>query len=155
VLAKLSDVASPYMGGAGVAREKWIKENPETVERFIRAFQRAMRWTVDPKNRQATIALLTDANTTPELAAQIYEISVDDSGLARNAELNVPGLRKVMELRQEFGGFESPQDLALLSSPKSGLYDLSYYDRARAAGRADKSKKPTKKATGHTAAAAP
>jgi ABC-type nitrate/sulfonate/bicarbonate transport system substrate-binding protein len=118
------------MGGAGVAREKWIKENPERVVRFIRAFYRAVRWIEDPRNREAAIALFTDANTSPELAAQIYQISVDRNGLAQDAELNVPGLRKVMELRQEYGGFETRQDLDFLSSPKSGLYDLSYYQRA-------------------------
>jgi ABC-type nitrate/sulfonate/bicarbonate transport system substrate-binding protein len=130
VLAKLSDVVSPYMGAAGVAREKWIKENPDRIVSFIRAFYRAVRWIEDPKNREAAITLFTDANTSPALAAQIYEISVDPNGLARDAELNVPGLRKVMELRQEYGGFESQQDLDFLSSPKSGLYDLSYYQRA-------------------------
>jgi len=130
VLAKLSDVVSPYLGGAGVAREKWIKDNPEVVVRFIRAFYRAARWIEDPKNRAAAIALLSDANTSPELAAQIYDISVDPNGLARGAELNVAGLRKVMELRQEYGGFETQQDLDFLSSPRSGLYDLSYYERA-------------------------
>jgi ABC-type nitrate/sulfonate/bicarbonate transport system substrate-binding protein len=137
VLAKLSDVVTPYMGGAGVAREKWIKENPDRVVRFIRAFYRAVRWIEEPKNREAAIALFTDANTSPELAAQIYEISVDPNGLARDAELNVPGLRKVMELRQEYGGFETKQDLDFLSSPKSGLYDLSYYRRALGPSKTD------------------
>lgn len=139
VLVELSDVASPYMGGTGVARQKWIKENPDRVVRFIRAFYRAVRWVKDPKNRDAAIASLTDASTSPELAARIYRISVDPNGLAQDAALSVPGLRKVMELRQEYGGFEAPQDLDFLSSPKSGLYDSSYYERAVATSKGAKS----------------
>lgn len=136
VLARLSDVVTPYTGGVGVARESWVKAHPELTVRFIRAFYRAMRWLQDPRHRAAAIATITDAQTPPALAAQVYEISVDPNGLAKNAELNLDGLRRVLELRAKFGGFESKPDLAFLASPQSGLYDLGYYRRAVAAADA-------------------
>jgi hypothetical protein len=41
------------------------------------------------------------------LAAHVYEISVDPNGLAKYAELNLDGLRRVLELRDRWSGFET------------------------------------------------
>ncbi len=130
VVAQLSDVVTPYMGGVGVAREAWIRAHPELTVRFIRALYRAARWIQDPQHREAVIAVLTDAHTPPALAAQVYEICVAPNGLAKDAALDVDGLRLVLEVRAKFGGFETKPDIPFLASAQSGLYDLSYYRRA-------------------------
>jgi hypothetical protein len=59
-----------------------------------------------------------------------YDLNVSPDGLARHAALSHRGFRNVLELRNEFDGFETPQDIGFLASPKSGLFDLSFYRRA-------------------------
>lgn len=49
-------------------------------------------------------------------------------GSARGAQ---PGrVRNVLQLRDEFRGFEVPQDIGVLASPQGGLCDLSFYRQA-------------------------
>jgi hypothetical protein len=72
--------------------------------------------------------MLTDAMTPSALAAQIYDAAVGTGGLT--SRLSHQGLLSVLALRAEFNGFATPQDLDFLASPASGLYDLSYYQRA-------------------------
>jgi hypothetical protein len=107
--------------------------------RLLRGLYRGMRWIEDRAHRSEAIALLVDGETTPELAALVYDLNLADDGLAAGARISAAGFRNVLELRNEFGGFETPQDLDFLASPESGLYDLRYYRRAlhaRAALRA-------------------
>lgn len=39
-------------------------------------------------------------------------------------------LYTVLKLREEFNGFDQPQDLKQLSKEKGGVYDLSYLSKA-------------------------
>ncbi|XUL88250.1 hypothetical protein ACQ86D_17595 [Streptomyces galilaeus] len=94
-----------------------------------------MTWVFDRRHRDAAIQLLVDDETSPELAAKIYDLNVAADGLSRRAALSPAGFRNVLELRAEFNGFELPQDLDLLASPQGGLYDLGYYrEAARSCG---------------------
>jgi ABC-type nitrate/sulfonate/bicarbonate transport system substrate-binding protein len=136
VLAALADVASPYAGAVGIARESWLRANSDVAVRVIRAMYRANRWVQDPSNHAAAVGLIVasdPATTTEAIAERIYELSVADGGVIEDARMSLDGLRTILEIRQEFGGFETPQDLELLLSPEGGLYDLSYYERAIAA----------------------
>jgi ABC-type nitrate/sulfonate/bicarbonate transport system substrate-binding protein len=132
VLAALADIASPYAGASGIARESWLQANRDVAVRVIRAIYRANRWVRDPDNHAAAVDLIIadDPATTPALAESIYRISVDDGGVIGNARMSLDGLRTVLEIRQEFSGFETPQDLEALLTPEGGLYDLSYYEEA-------------------------
>lgn len=133
ILAALADVASPYAGAAGIARESWLHANREVAVRVIRAIYRANRWVHDPAHHAAAVDLIIayDPTTTTEaLAERIYDLSVADGGVIENARMSLDGLRTILEIRQEFGGFETPQDLETLLAPESGLYDLSYYEEA-------------------------
>jgi ABC-type nitrate/sulfonate/bicarbonate transport system substrate-binding protein len=131
VLATIDDIASPYLGGVGAARESWLRAHSDIAIRFIRAYARAELWIENKDNRKAVIELLTDAETSAALAGTIYEAAVHDpTGLIHQAEFDAEGLLSVLELRQTFNGFESAQDLPYLASPDSGLYDLQYLERA-------------------------
>jgi ABC-type nitrate/sulfonate/bicarbonate transport system substrate-binding protein len=133
VLAELADVASPYAGATGIARESWLQANRDVAVRVIRAIYRANRWVRDPDNHAAAVDLIIaydPVTTTEALAESIYKISVDDGGVIENARMSLDGLRTVLEIRQEFSGFETPQDLEVLLAPQGGLYDLSYYEEA-------------------------
>jgi hypothetical protein len=83
-----------------------MERNRDVVVRFVRANYAATRWSLDPANREEAVALLmTQPNTDRSLSEQLYN---------------------VLKLREEFGGFDAPQNLRRLTTPSSGLYDLSY-----------------------------
>ncbi|MFI6404432.1 ABC transporter substrate-binding protein [Streptomyces sp. NPDC050548] len=135
VIGVVADTVQPYQGGMLASSRGWLKDNPGTAVRFLRAFIRGMTWVFDRRHRDAAIQLLVDDETSPELAAKIYDLNVAADGLSRRAALSPAGFRNVLELRAEFNGFELPQDLDLLASPQGGLYDLGYYrEAARSCG---------------------
>lgn len=71
--------------------------------------------------------LMTQPNTSRALAEQLYDEQLDeDTGLIPDVSIDRLGLLNVLELREEFGGFDAPQNLRRLTTPSSGLYDLSY-----------------------------
>ncbi len=131
VLATIDDVAVPYLGGTGAARQSWLEANSDVAIRFIRAYVRGVLLVTDPDNREDVLDLIIDEETPAPLAEQIYEAAVNDStGLIRQGKFDADGLLSVIELRDAFGGFEEEQNLRFLASPASGLYDLNYYRRA-------------------------
>lgn len=98
---------------------------------FIQAYYKALLWVLDPANREEAISFLVNATTPRALAEQFYETELRESdGLIRDAGIDLQGLLNVLALREEFGGFEQPQDLGFLVTPESGLYDLRYLRRA-------------------------
>lgn len=130
VIGVVSDLIQPYQGGVVAANRVWLQNNSEIAVRFLRALVRGVQWLFDHRHRQAAIALLIDAETTAEVAAEIYDLNVAADGLSPRAALSSSGFRNVLELRAEFNGFEIPQDIDRLASPQGGLYDLRYYRRA-------------------------
>jgi ABC-type nitrate/sulfonate/bicarbonate transport system substrate-binding protein len=130
VIGTVGDVIQPYLGGVAASSRWWLTRNSGVAARFIRGFYRGTVWIRDPANRQAAIDLLVDEETTADLAAKVHDLNVAADGLAERARLDPEGLFNVLELRDEFMGFETPQDLELLASPQGGLYDLTYYRKA-------------------------
>ncbi len=130
VIGTVAELYDAYQGGVLAGNREWLAAHPDIAVRFLRAYVRGMSWVFDRRHRDAAIALLVDAETTPALAAKIYELNVGPDGLSPRGALSPPGFRTVLELRDEFHGFETPQDIDRLASPEGGLYDLSYYDRA-------------------------
>lgn len=130
MIGVVSDLIQPYQGGVVAANRQWLQNNSSVAIGFLRALIRGTQWVFDRRHRAAAVDLLIDAETTAELAARIYDLNVAADGLAPRAALNRDGFRNVLELRNEFGGFEIPQDVDRLASPAGGLYDLSFYHRA-------------------------
>jgi len=128
ILATIYDVASPYMGSVGAAMEGWLATHAGIAERFIRAYFQATLWTFDPANREAAIALLmTQPNTPRAIAEQIYAAHlIEGRGLIEETEIDRDGILTVVQLRDEFGGFESPQDLEFLTTRKAGIFNLRF-----------------------------
>jgi hypothetical protein len=61
---------------------------------------------------------------SPELAAQSYAMLVNPRGLTPKAKLDIEGVRKVLELRSEYGLPKKE-----LTNPTK-YYDPQYYDAA-------------------------
>jgi hypothetical protein len=116
-----------------MATREWLQQNPDVAVRFIAACAKATDWSLDPANREEAIKLLmTQANTPRPLAEQLYQIQVKPGvGVLADVTIDRKGLLNVLTLRDEFGGFENPQNLHYLTTPASDLYDLSFYRAAR------------------------
>ena len=130
VIGTVADLFDAYQGGILAGNREWLAAHPETAVGFLRSYVRAIAWVTDPRNSNAAISLLIDNATAVPLATRIYNLNVDRNGLAPFGELNLSGFRTVLELRDEFHGFEAIQDIDRLTSPAGGLYNLSYYGRA-------------------------
>jgi hypothetical protein len=130
VIGAVAELFKVYQGGVVAANRRWLAANPSVAVRFLQAYAHGMAWVFDPYHRDAAIALLADEETPPALAAAIYDLNVGPDGLAPCGTLSLSGFRTVLELRDEFHGFEIPQDIDRLASREGGLYDLSFYDSA-------------------------
>jgi ABC-type nitrate/sulfonate/bicarbonate transport system substrate-binding protein len=126
LLARPEELIPVYQATCGIARRSWAKKNHDLLVRYIRAYVEATRWCFDPKNRPACLDLLMKHNAIGLSSAQKTLAALLDpkNGLYPNAELNLPGIATVLELRAEMGYLKRP-----LPSPDK-YFDLSYYRMA-------------------------
>ncbi len=125
-LGRTLDHLPSYQGSVGVTTRRWAEKNSDTLVAYIRAYRESLKWTLDPANRDAAIAHLAKDFALPrEIAAPTYEVLADRSeGLYRDADIDVPGIRTVLDLRVENGLLKAPAP-----SP-SKYYDTSYLRRS-------------------------
>lgn len=130
VLARGDQIIPVYQGTCGAASRRWASQNAETLVGYIRAYLEATRWCFDPRNREACLKLLVKHNGLTGLAAaQTLGALIDpDYGLFPKADLNLPGVAAVLELRAEMGYLRRPLP------PVEKYVDLSYYRRAMSPG---------------------
>jgi len=128
----ITDAANPYMGTGVVAERSWLDANGDVASRFIRALRRGTEFVIDPKNKAIVLAyLLTAAAGDANVAQKAYDTLLSaDQGFIGNLKLDRKGLYEVAQLRDAFGGFDQPENLRFLVSPRSGMYDLSYYRKS-------------------------
>jgi ABC-type nitrate/sulfonate/bicarbonate transport system substrate-binding protein len=126
LLAGPDELIPVYQATCGIARRSWAKKNHDLLVRYIRAYVEATRWCFDPKNRRACLDLLAKHNNIGRSSAQKTLDALLDpkNGLYPNAELNLPGIATVLELRAEMGYLKRPLPL-----PEK-YFDLSYYRSA-------------------------
>jgi ABC-type nitrate/sulfonate/bicarbonate transport system substrate-binding protein len=123
-LGRTIDMIGPYQAGGAFTMRAWAKANGETVERYIAAFVEALRWSLNAKNRDESIAMLVARlKLTPEIATRSYDLMIDPAfGFAPDARFNHEGFRNVLALRAEVEG-------GTPAAPERYV-DLSYYARA-------------------------
>ena len=133
-LGGIRDAQNPFMGGSAVALQSWLDANPDVAIRFIRAYLKGQRYVLDPANRAEVIAWLTNDSGSQLVAEKTYEVlTTQGDGLIPNGELDRQGLLGTASLRDSFGGFDTPQNLELLTSAGSGIFDLKYWRYAELA----------------------
>ncbi len=121
------DVTGPYQAGAAWVLRPWGQANSAAVVKYIQAYVEGVRWALNPANKAAAIALLSERLKLPqEIAAKSYEMGADPAnGFARDAKFDMDGFKNVLKLRAEmlgtWGGTPPAPDKYL---------DLSYYQRA-------------------------
>jgi ABC-type nitrate/sulfonate/bicarbonate transport system substrate-binding protein len=119
-------LTGPYQATGGFALRAWAKEHPDTLVKYLQAYIEGLRWSLDPKNKDAAIALLAERlKLTPEIAAECYALTMDPvNGPAKDGAFDMDGLKNVLKLRAKFEGGTPP-------APEKYL-DLSYYRKALA-----------------------
>jgi ABC-type nitrate/sulfonate/bicarbonate transport system substrate-binding protein len=124
-----ADALGAYQGTVGVARRAWARDNEAAIIGYVRAYRAALDWLYDRANRDVVEALLVAhiRDMTPSLAQRSYDILLaDKGGLARDAALDMAGIRTVLELRTKYG---TPQKT--LTDPARYI-DTSYHQKASA-----------------------
>lgn len=119
-----------YQSGSVVVMRSWAKANGDTLVRYLEAIIEGRRFLLDPANRNAVIALITDKfRLSPDFAEKSYAVATDPSdGFVKDAAFNRQGFLNVLKLRAEiegqWGGHPPAPDKYI---------DLSYYNTALAA----------------------
>ncbi len=116
-----------YQGLVGAARRDWAEKNSGKVVAYVRAYLAGLSFLFEPKNKDEVIAILRKhlPQMNPQLAGQTYDSLAGPRGFSRTAELDLAGVRKVLELRSEYG-----QPKKTLTDPDR-YYDPKYYEAAK------------------------
>lgn len=116
-------VLGSYQGQVIAGRRSWAAANRASLVGFLRAMRQAIAWLYAPANREEAFAI-HDENTpgaAPGASAVAHGILFHPvHGFPRSGEVDMDGLKKVIELRARFG---APKKT--LGSPFD-YYDPSY-----------------------------
>jgi ABC-type nitrate/sulfonate/bicarbonate transport system substrate-binding protein len=125
-LGRTLDFLPRYQGSVGVTTRRWADTHSDTLVTYIRAYRESLQWTLDPANRTIAIAHLAKDFALPRaIAARTYDALADRrEGLYRDADIDVPGIQTVLDLRVENGLLTAPTP-----SPAK-YYDTRYLRRS-------------------------
>jgi ABC-type nitrate/sulfonate/bicarbonate transport system substrate-binding protein len=126
-LANAVDAIGPYQAVLGVARRAWAREHEAQLVGFIRGYMAALGWLADPAHRDEAAAIYRKHLPRASEAAALKAWDVlltGPEGFQKKGEINLAGVRTVLELRSEYG---RPQKS--LTDP-SKYIDESYYKKA-------------------------
>jgi len=126
-LGSVQQLIGPYQAAGFFTQRAWAREHHDVLVSFLAACIEAQRWLMNPANKTKVIELLTSQyHLAPEIAAEDYEMSINQSGgFAKDAAFDLAGFKNVLKLRAEvegqWGGHPPAPDK---------YYDPSYYDAA-------------------------
>jgi ABC-type nitrate/sulfonate/bicarbonate transport system substrate-binding protein len=106
------EVLPDYPGGVYAVSRSWAAANRKPLCRFLRAWNQALYWTHDEKNRGEVLKILALEEKTDEKGASRKLAQLPSSG-----RLNIAGLQCVLDLRVMFG-----------MTPPMGRELLKYHD---------------------------
>ncbi len=126
LLVRGHEMKPVYQATCGAARRVWALQNADLLVNYIRAYVEATRWCFDPRNRQSCLDLLAKlGGIKGSSAEETLDALLDPKhGIYPGAELNLPGIAAVLELRAEMGYLTPPVP------PPEKYLDLSYYRKA-------------------------
>jgi ABC-type nitrate/sulfonate/bicarbonate transport system substrate-binding protein len=129
LLARGEEIMPCYQATGGAAKRSWAEKNREVLIRYIRAYVEATQWCFESKHRTQCLELLSKHNGIEgKPAAETLDALLDPAyGIYPKAELNLPGLAAVLELRAEMGYLKRPLP------PVEKYFDLSFYESAMSA----------------------
>ena len=122
-----TDVIGPYLSTTGFVMRAWGNAHRAVLVRYIQAYLDGLAWVLDPENKQeATSILAKDLGITADMAETCYAIATDaKNGFAKQAEIDMEGLRNVLKLRAEQHG-----DWGGTPPSPQRYLDLTFYNDA-------------------------
>ena len=126
-LGSAISVLGHYQGVVAAVRKDWAAGHRGDLVGYIRSYIAAVTWLYDPANKAEALEIFEHRlpGATPEIAGQSYGVFLDPrTGFDRRAAIDVAGVRRVMEIRQDHA---VPHKA--LTEPRR-YYDLRYYDAA-------------------------
>jgi ABC-type nitrate/sulfonate/bicarbonate transport system substrate-binding protein len=125
ILADATELIGAYQGSAYIVRRSWAKENEKEVLAFIRAMVAASDFVFDNKKEALEVMKNRIKGISDEEAETIYAaLTSGKGGLNRGAKVNDPGVKMLLDLRNEFSG--SPTKL----TDTKKYVDTTYYEKA-------------------------
>jgi ABC-type nitrate/sulfonate/bicarbonate transport system substrate-binding protein len=123
-LGNTVDMLGPYQANGVFVQRAWAKANAQVLERYIAAYVEALRWTLQPANREASIGVLMEKlKISRDVAERTYRMLADPArGFTPDAKFDLEGFKNMLALRAEMEGGQG-------SAPQK-YFDLSYYERA-------------------------
>jgi ABC-type nitrate/sulfonate/bicarbonate transport system substrate-binding protein len=113
------EVLPDYPGGVYAVNRKWAGQNRTLVVGYLRAWNDALRWAQDEKNRDEAIRILAAAEQIDQQAA------ANRLGQSpKNGQLNLAGLQSVLDLRVQF------KLMPPMGKDLAKYYDESFYHEA-------------------------
>ena len=91
------EVLPDYPGGVYAVARRWAEGNREPLVNFLGAWNEALRWCQDERNKREAIRLIASAEKLDEKAA-----AHRFGQLPKDGKLNLPGLQCVLDLRNLF-----------------------------------------------------
>jgi ABC-type nitrate/sulfonate/bicarbonate transport system substrate-binding protein len=126
VLEYAIDVYGHYQGLVGATRRTYARDHPSALTGYIRGYLAGLAWLYDPRNTEAAAAILRKnvSQMSPSLAQQSYAVLVSPRGFAPRGQIDLAGVRTVLELRSHYG-----EPRRALADPAK-YYDAQYYQAA-------------------------
>lgn len=93
------------------ANRAWAQGNRETVMKYVRAFGAAYKYMSDPAHRDEVAEIITQTTGAPlDVSVQILKSYFEpyNGSMPRAAEINMEGMRAVVELMGEIGELVKP-----------------------------------------------
>ena len=120
------DAIGTYQGTVCFLQRQWARQNEERLVNLIRSWVAAVEWLYDPANREAALtSFMTNMNADRAAAEAGYRLLLGErEGIQRRAKLDMEGIRKVLELRSQYG-----EPRKMLTDPAKYV-DESYYRMA-------------------------
>ena len=106
-------------------RTPYIKANRAALVDYFEDTNRAMRWILDPKNRQAALKLVSDFTKQPDSAYSGWIFTKGDDYHAPDSRPDVAAMQKNLDIAKQLGVLKTSIDVKAYS-------DLSLVDEAAA-----------------------
>ena len=126
----LGPVAS-YLGELPIViyhvNKTWAAKNKDKVVAFVRGHNKAVRYMLDPKNRQEVSEILAKhTNTTVSDGLKTYDLSVQVKAYVPDGVITQDGLKRAIDMLVADGDLKSPV------KPNATFFDPQYLEAASA-----------------------
>jgi NitT/TauT family transport system substrate-binding protein len=121
---------APYLGDVPTnvwyVNGKWALSHEANIMAFVKANKHAVRFMLDPRNKDEAVAILSKAtNVCDSIAARTYDLCVRAKAFVADGDISQAGLEKTRAMLDEAGDLQKPL------KPISAYFDGHYIATAR------------------------